>query len=186
MKGKVKIIASTALMMLILFNTTCFAASWGVDEQGKYPFDKMLVVVKKEHSADSAAVIKHLSERYSLEKITILSDEFDEDEPTELVLMIRCSYQNENDFNELMLLLSEDDRCNKTSVPDAFDQLLHIFIHSHLKWMIRKVINQFDGNLGDMRHPLYFSLLICHKELIVPSHAEVDPLPPFQVPSPPL
>ena len=60
---------------------------------------------------------------------------------------------------------------DQPSFLDAFHQLLHIFIHSDHKGVIREVIDHLDGDVHDPWQGLCFPLLIGHEELSVPRHS---------------
>lgn len=104
----IKILISTILLTVLLFNNICFAASWGVDETGKYSFEKITVVVKKQYSNDDTVAINHLKTLYPFNNIKIISEKANTAEESELILLISHPFSDEKEFNKVMTMLNED------------------------------------------------------------------------------
>lgn len=104
----IKILISTILLTVLLFNNICFAASWGVDETGKYSFEKITVVVKKQYSNDDTVAINHLKTLYPFNNIKIISEKANTAEESELILLISHPFSDEEEFNKVITMINED------------------------------------------------------------------------------
>lgn len=102
------ILISTILLTILLFNNLCFAASWGVDKSGKYSFNKITVIIKKEYSNDETVAINHIKTLYPFNDIKITSEESSTAEESELILLISHPFSDEEEFNKAFTVLNED------------------------------------------------------------------------------
>lgn len=108
MKKVIKTLISTILLTILLFNNICFAASWGVDETGKYSFTKILVIIKEQYSNDATIAIDHLKTLYPFNDIKTISENASTTEESELILLISHPFSGEEEFNKAVAILNED------------------------------------------------------------------------------
>ena len=83
------------------------------------------------------------------------------------------------------ILLTKRNRRDDSASTHALNKLEHVLIILDLERMIREVINLRERNIIDLRKPVFGTLLIVHKKLIVPSHAQIDFWTIFQCLPPP-
>ena len=68
---------------------------------------------------------------------------------------------------------------------DALHQQIHVLVHSHLKGMVREVVNLVDGNVVDAGKLVFSPFPVGHEKLIEPIQAEALLFGVLQAPAPP-
>ena len=72
-----------------------------------------------------------------------------------------------NDLVSSVLFGSQGDRCNESTFLDALYELVHVFVHSHLKRVIREFIDKLDRNVVDLGKSSFTDFFVILEEFIV-------------------
>lgn len=108
MNKPIKVLVTSIILLSLLVNSVSAFASWGVDENGKYSFDKIMIIVNEQYSLNSESIIEHIQLNYPAESINILSENTDNSSEAPLVLMVELSVSDESDFQKTIKELSQE------------------------------------------------------------------------------
>ncbi len=111
-----KFISIVVLIVLLigLFISNAYATNcWGVDENGKYSFRKIIVIIKDEYSQEAEIIINHLQSTYPIEKVEITSEDGNVSSENYLILVLNLQELDEDKFNSIFEALSKDNYVEK-------------------------------------------------------------------------
>lgn len=108
MNKPIRVLITTIILLSLLVNSMSAFASWGVDENGKYSFDKITVIVNGNYSQNPESVIEHIQLNYPTESVKIISENTDNSTEQPLILLVELSALDESGFKEIVETLSEE------------------------------------------------------------------------------
>lgn len=106
MKKYIKILVISILLIGLLINNVCAVCEWGVDENGKFSYKYIMVVVKEEYTDEPENVIAHIESTLDVDGVKILS--VTEEYGPPLILLIYLPVLSEEYFYSIYNALSQD------------------------------------------------------------------------------
>lgn len=108
MKKFISFVVLIVLLIVLFINNAYATICWGIDENGKYSFSKVIVIIKKEYSQEVDIVINHLQSTYPIEKTEITSDNKNFPDENCLILVLSLRELDEEEYNSTFKALSKD------------------------------------------------------------------------------
>lgn len=111
----ISIIVAIVLLISLFINNAYATNFWGVDENGKYSFRNIIVIVKSEYTQEAEMIINHLQNTYPIEKTEITSENGSFSSENYLILFVSLQEMDEDKFNSIFEALSKDKYVEKVS-----------------------------------------------------------------------
>lgn len=108
MERYIKILVASFLLIGLLINNVCAVCNWGVDENGKFSYKYIMVIIKDEYTNDPEAVIEHIKTEFNVEDVKITSDTDGENLDQPLTLLLYLPVLSEEYFYSVYDGLSVD------------------------------------------------------------------------------
>ena len=108
MNKPIRVLITSIILLSLSVNSISAFASWGVDENGKYSFDKILVVVNGSYLQNPESIIEDMQLNYPVESIKIISENTDSSTEVPLVLLLNLSELDESSFKTTVEALSNE------------------------------------------------------------------------------
>lgn len=109
----VNVIVTTLLVISLFINNACATSSWGVDENGKYSFRRLSLIVKEEYINQPEMLIDHLQNTYPIEKAEITSENGSFSNENHLIIGLTMQDLDEARFSATFEALSRDEYVEK-------------------------------------------------------------------------
>lgn len=108
MNNLLKSFIISIIFSFVLVNSVYGIGQWGVDENGKFSYDTVIIIIRDEYSQCSEDVIKHLEKDFGFENIKILSENTMDSTGAALTVRVDMQVVEEEQFYSKIELLKKD------------------------------------------------------------------------------
>ena len=106
MKKIIKTSVISILLIGLLINSAYAVYDWGIDDDGKFSYSKVMVFIKEEYTNDPETVINNIKRKYDVISAEVISDIKDPEHP--LILLVKLPVSDEDFFYSTYNSLSQD------------------------------------------------------------------------------
>ena len=96
MKKIIKTSVISILLIGLLINSAYAVYDWGIDDDGKFSYSKVMVFIKEEYTNDPETVINNIKRKYDVISAEVISDIKDPEHP--LILLVKLPVSDEDFF----------------------------------------------------------------------------------------